>query len=168
MADLRRRRATRQSVEPPIVVRRSRIHGRGVFAARDMAEGERIIEYTGERISHAQADARCPDDEAAKKHHTFLFAVSDRVVIDAAKGGSDARYVNHSCDPNCEISIARGRVFIDAMVDIAAGEELFYDYWYETDESYSMADLRRIYPCRCGASACRGTLARPPSRRRKA
>ncbi len=152
---------------PPIVTRRSKIQGRGVFATRDIAEGERIVEYVGERISSEEADAKTPDDERAKRHHTFLFAVDDEVVIDGSNGGNDARFINHSCDPNCEVQIVRRRVYVHAIRDIAEGEELYYDYWYVTDESYTMEDLRRIYPCRCGAAKCRGTLARPTRRVKK-
>ena len=151
---------------PPIQVRRSRIQGRGVFATRDIAEGERIVEYTGERISHDEADALC-DDESMRRHHTFLFAVDDDVVIDGARGGNEARFINHSCDPNCESVIDGRRVYIHALRDIAAGEELFYDYWYVTDENYTLDDLRRIYPCRCERASCRGTLARPPRKRKR-
>jgi SET domain-containing protein len=152
---------------PPILVRRSRIQGRGVFATRDIAKGDRIIEYVGARLSHDEADAQCPDDEASARHHTFLFAVDDDVVIDGGQGGNDARFINHSCDPNCEVSILRQRVFIEALRDIASGEEILYDYWYMTDEAYTIEDLRRIYPCQCGADTCRGTLARPPKRPKK-
>jgi uncharacterized protein len=147
---------------PPVLVRRSRIQGRGVFATRDIHEGERIIEYLGTRISSEEADAQSPDDEASSRHHTFLFAVDDELVIDGSRGGNDARLINHSCDPNCEIVIVRRRIYIHALRAIRAGEELFYDYWYVTDSGYTLADLRRIYPCRCGAPSCRGTLARPP------
>jgi len=148
---------------PPILVRRSRIQGRGVFATRDIAQGDRIIEYTGARMTHEEADAQCPDDEASERHHTFLFAVDDELVIDGGRGGNDSRFINHSCEPNCEVDIVRRRVFVVALRDIAAGEEILYDYWYMTDEGYTVEDLRRIYPCRCGAASCRGTLARTPS-----
>ena len=151
-------------MNPDIVVRRSRIQGRGVFARRDIASGTRVVEYTGARISHDEADDRYPDDAANGKHHTFLFAVDDRLVIDATTGGNESRFINHSCDPNCEVVITRRRVFIDALRDIAKGDEILYDYWYMTDESYTLEDLRKIYPCRCGAPKCRGTLARPPRR----
>jgi uncharacterized protein len=154
-------------LNPDIIVRRSRIQGRGVFARRDIERGARVVEYTGERITHHQADERYPDDDANGKHHTFLFAVDDRLVIDAGTGGNEARFINHSCDPNCEVVITRRRVFIDALRDIAKGEEVLYDYWYMTDETYTLEDLRRIYPCRCGSPKCRGTLARPPRRRAK-
>jgi len=93
--------------------------------------------------------------------------VDDDVVIDGGKGGNDARFINHSCEPNCEVAIVRRRVFVEALRDIAAGEEIFYDYWYMTDDAYSLEDLCRIYPCRCGAPGCRGTLARPPKRPKK-
>jgi SET domain-containing protein len=155
-------------VAPPsaVVVRRSRIQGRGVFAREPIAPETRVLEYTGVRITSAEADAGANDDDPARRHHTFFFAVDDETVIDGSRGGSDACFINHSCDPNCEIVIARHRVYIHSVRDIAKGEELHYDYWYVTDESYTLADLRRIYPCRCGAAVCRGTLARPPRVRR--
>jgi SET domain-containing protein len=148
--------------DKPVLVRRSRVHGRGVFATRAIAEGERVIEYTGDRITHDQADAQCADDEAMARHHTFFFAVDDEIVVDGGRGGNESRYINHSCAPNCEVVISRRRIYIDALRDIRAGEELSYDYWYTTDDSYTEEDLRRIYPCRCGALKCRGYLARPP------
>ena len=151
----------------PVTVRRSRIQGKGVFAARDLREGERVLEYTGALISDSEADALC-DDESMRRHHTFLFAVDDELVIDGAMGGNEARFINHSCDPNCESIIAGRRVYIHALRRIPQGEELLYDYWYVTDETYTMDDLRRIYPCRCRAPNCRGTLARPPRRRKRA
>jgi SET domain-containing protein len=156
------------STVPAIVVRRSPIQGRGVFASRLIASGERVIEYLGDRITSAQADARCPDDEAFGRHHTFLFAIDDNLVIDGACRGNAARFINHSCDPNCEAIVFRKRVFIVALRDIPEDSELSYDYWYVTDESYGLGDLQRIYPCHCGARRCRGTLARPPPRRARA
>ena len=153
--------------DAPIVTRRSKIQGRGVFAARDLAEAERIVEYTGKRVSADEVDANAPDDAESQRHHTFFFMVDDAIVIDGSSGGNASRFINHSCDPNCEVVISRNRVYIHALRDIPAGEELSYDYWYTTDESYTLDDLRRIYPCRCGAARCRGTLARPPKRTRK-
>jgi SET domain-containing protein len=151
---------------PPVTVRRSRIQGKGVFAARDIARGERIIEYQGALLTHEETDALC-DDEAMRRHHTFLFAVDDKYVIDGGRGGNEARFINHSCEPNCESVVKGRRIFIHATRDISAGEEVLYDYWYITDESYTMDDLRRIYPCRCRSESCRGTLARPPRRRKR-
>ncbi len=150
---------------PPVEVRRSRIQGRGVFATRVIREGERIIEYTGALITNEEADAQC-DDESMRRHHTYLFGVDDRYTVDGARGGNEARFINHSCEPNCESVIVRRRIYIHALRDIEPGEELLYDYWYTTDDDYTLEDLRRIYPCRCRAPGCRGTLARPPRRRR--
>jgi SET domain-containing protein len=149
---------------PAFVVRRSPIQGRGVFAARDIAPGERIIEYTGDRISSARADAMSPDDGASPRHHTFLFAVDEKIVIDGGSNGNAARFINHSCSPNCEAVVSRRRVFIVASRRIRQHRELSYDYWYDTDASYGLDELRRLYPCRCGSRRCRGTLARPPRR----
>ena len=153
--------------DAPIISRRSKIQGRGVFATRDVPEGARIVEYTGKRISPDEADESSPDDATSRRHHTFFFMVDDAVVIDGSSGGNDSRFINHSCDPNCEVVIARSRVYIHALRDIPEGQELSYDYWYTTDESYTLEDLRRIYPCRCGSAKCRGTLALPPKRVRK-
>jgi len=157
--------AAAASIDNPVIVRRSRIHGRGVYATRPIAEGERIIEYVGARLTHAQSDAECADDEAMARHHTFFFALDDQIVIDGGRGGNESRFINHSCNPNCEVLISRRRIYIHALRDIEPGEELFYDYWYTTDDTYSEEDLRRIYPCRCGSARCRGYLARPPKRK---
>jgi SET domain-containing protein len=152
------RTSTPAAEEPIVVVRRSPIHGRGVYAARDIAKGEFIIEYLGERITSEEANDRY-DDERMRKHHTFLFAVNDRICIDARRGGNEARFINHSCEPNCDAEIERARIFIYAARAIRAGEELLYDYWYSTDSTYTEEELKRIYPCRCGSPKCRGTLA---------
>jgi uncharacterized protein len=152
---------------PPIVVRRSRLQGKGLFASRPIPNGERIIEYTGALLPNEEADAQC-DDESMRRHHTFLFGVDDEYTIDGAQGGNEARYINHSCDPSCESVIVGRRVYIHALRDIEPGEELTYDYWYTTDDGYTLEDLRRIYPCRCRSGICRGTLARPPRKRRRA
>lgn len=138
------------------VVRRSRIHGRGVFAARTIPKGTRIIEYTGRRISNAVADELYPDHGGAPTH-TFLFELDDDVVIDAREGGNAARWVNHSCDPNCEAVEEAGRIFIEAIRTIAAGEEFGYDYGIRLDEPPTPGEQRR-WPCFCGAANCRRTL----------
>ncbi|HLA91823.1 MAG TPA: SET domain-containing protein-lysine N-methyltransferase [Gemmatimonadaceae bacterium] len=153
---------------PPraFVVRRSRIAGRGAFAVRRIRKGERLIEYVGERLTHAEADARY-DDTAADDHHTFLFSVSRQTVIDAAVSGNDARFINHSCEPNCEAVIERSRVFIEAIRTICPGEELTYDYSLERDGTETEADEVTKYGCRCGSLECRRTLLRPLSRAEK-
>lgn len=151
-----------RSTRPFFVLRRSRIQGRGAFALRQIRKGTRIIEYIGERISHAEADRRY-DDTAMKRHHTFLFTVDRRTVIDAAVGGNDARFINHSCAPNCEAVIDGKRIFIEAIRTIRPGEELTYDYQYERDPDTGDED-ETLYPCRCGAATCRGTILAPRRR----
>lgn len=147
----------------PFVVRRSAIQGRGGFAVRDIRKGERIVEYGGERISWREADRRYEDDRMGR-HHTFLFAVTSRTVIDGAVQGNDARFINHACDPNCEAVDDGGRIFIEAMRNIAAGEELNYDYAYARDESTTEED-EKLYVCRCGSPKCRGSILEPLKRR---
>jgi SET domain-containing protein len=140
----------------PFEIRRSPIQGAGAFATMPIARGTRLIEYTGERLTPTEADARYPDDDL-ERHHTYLFAIDDDVVIDAAVDGNEARFINHSCEPNCDAVIDDGRIFIEAIRDIAAGEELAYDYAYVLVERHTPAAKRR-YPCSCGAPRCRGTI----------
>lgn len=143
----------------PFEVRRSHIQGLGGFAIAAIAAGTRIIEYAGERLSPAQAEARYPETGApdAARHHTYLFAIDDEVVIDAAVNGNDARFINHSCAPNCDAVIDDGRIWIDAIHDIEVGEELVYDYAFILPERHTPAAKKR-YPCHCGAITCRGTI----------
>ena len=143
----------------PFVVRRSSIHGRGAFATRPIPAGTRLVEYTGERLTPAQADARYPDPPpgSTEVHHTFLFAIDDDVVIDAAVGGNAARWINHSCDPNCDAVIEDGRIWIETIRDVEPGEELAYDYAYVLPERHTPAAKKR-FPCNCGAPSCRGTM----------
>jgi len=147
-------------------VRPSPIQGLGGFAARLIPRGTRVVEYAGERITHAEADARY-DDAGMRRHHTFLFTVDRDTVIDAAAGGGPARYLNHACEPNCAPVIEAGRVFITAIRDIPAGVELTYDYAY-TREGGADEDHPERYACRCGAARCRGTLLSPRLRRPRA
>jgi hypothetical protein len=139
-----------------LAMRRSAIHGRGVYARAPIPADTRIIEYRGERVSNAEADRRYPDDEAGT-HHTFLFAVDDDTMIDASFGGNLARWINHSCDPNCEAVEEDGRIYIESIRDIEAGEELAYDYNYILPERHT-PKLKKRFPCRCGAETCRGTI----------
>jgi SET domain-containing protein len=139
-------------------LRGSPIHGLGAFARADIPKRTRIIEYAGEKISNAEADRRY-DDAAMRRHHTFLFILNDRTCLDAAYEGNEARFINHSCDPNCEAVIERGHIWIDAVKAIPAGTELVYDYQYEDDAEYTEEDLR-FYACKCGAPNCRGTIVK--------
>ena len=139
-----------------IEVRDSGIQGRGVYAAAHIPRGTWIIEYTGERITHEEADRRY-DDETMDRHHTFLFTVDDEICIDAVKDGNEARFINHSCNPNCEAILSDGKIFIAALRNIKAGEELSYDYGYHLEDE-TMDEALRKYPCHCGAPNCRGTI----------
>jgi SET domain-containing protein len=153
---------------PPLVtsalieVRNSPVHGRGVFAVAPISKGARIIEYLGDRVSHKAADDRYEDHDESD-NHTFLFIVDKHTVIDAGVGGNDARYINHQCAGNCESVIEHRRVFIDATRDIAAGEELGYDYEIGREKD-DPPNVDEIYACRCGSPQCRGTMLWPPKR----
>src|SRR3954471_22903755 len=116
-------RKTARSRCPIVVVRGSEIHGKGVFATRPIAKGERIIEYKGKLITEAEADERYGDDDS---NHTFLFLLDNDMVIDAYRNGNSARWINHSCDPNCEPFEEGNRLYIHAIRDIEAGDELSY------------------------------------------
>jgi uncharacterized protein len=140
-------------------LRRSRIQGVGAFALQDIPKGTRVIEYTGEKITNAEADRRYDDESRMQRHHTFLFVLNLRTVIDAAHGGNESMYINHSCAPNCEAEIIRGRIWIEAIKNIPVGSELTYDYQYENDSDYTENDLR-FYACRCGSDKCRGTIVK--------
>jgi uncharacterized protein len=148
-----------------IVARKSAIHGNGVFALLPIAKGERVIEYKGKRRTHAAVDAG--DTGAADSGHTFLFTLNDDYVIDANFAGNTARWINHSCKPNCEAVLdenerdpRKSRVFIEATRAIKPGEELTYDYGITLDEPQT-ARLKKIWECRCGAPNCTGTMLKP-------
>ena len=141
----------------PYVVRNSSIHGRGVFARRTIRKGSRIIEYRGQRISLDEAERR-PDSDPSNSYHTSLFELHDGRVIDAGVRGNAARWINHSCAPNCvPIEDDDSRVYIEAKRTIRAGEELSYDYQLSVEGRMS-ARMKAGYACRCGAPRCRGTM----------
>jgi hypothetical protein len=149
-----------------VEVRRSSVHGRGVFALRRIRKGTRVIEYLGDRVSHREADRRY-DHKKVDDNHTFLFIVDRGVVIDAGNNGNEARYINHSCNPNCESVIEDRRVFIEAVCTIQPGEELNYDYQIGRDKD-DPPNVDEIFACRCGADHCRGTMLWPPKRKPRA
>ncbi len=149
----------KEEPNPYLEIRESAIQGKGAFATRNIRKGTRLIEYLGQRISWRTADKRY-DDEKMGRHHTFLFTVDDRICIDGAVNGNDARFLNHSCDGNCEAITDRKRIFIEARRNIRAGEELLYDYQYERTEDHTEED-EKFYACRCGSPNCRGTILAP-------
>jgi uncharacterized protein len=160
----------RKKRPPPIIaaradmirVRRSRVHGHGVFARRRIRKGTRIIEYLGDRVSHKEADRRY-EGKTTADNHTFLFIVDRGVVIDASHKGNAARFINHGCDPNCESVIEDRRVFIEAVRTIAPGEELNYDYQIGRAKD-DPPDVDEVFACRCGTAKCRGTMLWPAKR----
>lgn len=149
--------------QPRVVVRRSPIHGRGVFANQDLPAGMTLMQYRGERITSAEAFRRYGDNSGLGE--TYLFAVNAHWLIDGQVGGNSARFVNHSCNPNCEAVIwvdlhgdeRKDRVFFVTTRSIRKGEELTFDYALEFSHALS-DDERARWRCACGARNCRGTL----------
>jgi SET domain-containing protein len=138
-------------------VRHSGIHGRGVFATQTIRKGAVILEYKGRRASWDEAMRR-PDSDPGDAAHTFLFELDDGRVIDARVRGNAARWINHSCAPNCAtFEDDDGRVFIEAKRTIRAGEELCYDYRLSVDGRLNKRE-RAQYACHCGTDKCRGSL----------
>lgn len=146
----------------PWQVRNSPRHGRGVFAVATIAAGTHVIEYTGELISEAEGERRYPTaaEGDEEPEHTYLLTLDTERVIDANVGGNEARFINHSCEPNCEPIAFGDQMWIVAVRDIAPGEELAYDYAIELDEPHTPARKRR-FPCACEAKRCRGSILKP-------
>lgn len=144
------------STNPYVLKKRSGIHGFGLFAKTDISQGTKIIEYVGEKITKAESDRRGPKlVEYAKNHHelgaVYIFELNQRYDIDGHVDYNAAKFINHSCDPNCEAEIIRGHIWIRALRDLKKGEELFYNYGYSLD---TFED----HPCRCGTDRCVGFI----------
>ncbi len=151
----------------PYSVRNSPIHGRGVFATRTIRKGSKVIEYRGDRTTWDAALERPPSDPD-NPHHTFFFETSDGGIIDANIRGNAARWINHSCDANCQsFEYDDGRVFIEARRTIRKGEEITYDYRLSL-EGRLTKQVRADYACLCGAAKCRGLLLVEPKKKKKA
>jgi SET domain-containing protein len=155
-----------------IEARQSEIHGNGVFATAPLKKGERVIRYKGLLRKHDEVDRIYAEEE--ETGHTFLFTLNDKYVIDANVDGNDARWINHSCDPNCEAAHLahdggkkrKDRIYIEAMRDIAAGEELTYNYGIVLGEPHT-AELKKLWACLCGSPKCTGTMLQPKKRKAK-
>ena len=161
--------ATSRRVATPaasrLIVRRSGVHGKGVYATAPIRKGTRIIEYTGEHLPWKEA-MDLPAHDPHDPYHTFYFSLDNGDVIDAGKGGNDSRWINHSCDPNCETTETNDdRIFIYALRSIHPGEELFYDYRIVPAERRTKA-LEKKFACRCGSASCRGTMLEPKPAKR--
>lgn len=155
-----------------ITLRRSPIHGNGVFALTDIPKGTELLEYRGRLMTHAAIDrkyAKVPDNG-----HTFLFTLNDEYVLDANVGGNIARWINHSCKPNCQAVIEenedgdkrKDRVLIETIRPLRAGDELTYDYGIDVGERIT-PKLKQLWACRCGARNCIGTMLKPKRSRRR-
>jgi len=153
------RRPSTSSGGRRIQIRRSAVHGKGVYAVQDIEPGQTLVEYTGQVIDWPEALRRHPHDPQ-NPEHTFYFQLDGGQVIDALYGGNTSRWINHACEPNCEADERDGRVFIKSLRAIAAGEELFYDYGLTIDERYT-PKVKKRYACYCGAANCRGTMLGP-------
>ena len=148
------------------VARRSPIHGNGVFATAPIARGEEIIEYKGKLLTPDEADALYGD--GGETGHTFLFTLNEKYVIDANQRGNTARWINHSCAPNCRAVVEesasgdprRDKVKIEAIRHIKPGDELTYDYGIVLDVPHT-ARLKKLWQCLCGSPECTGTLLKP-------
>jgi len=124
---------------------RSAIHGVGGFAKADIAAGTRVIEYTGERITKGESLRRC------ELNNEYIFSLNDAHDLDGNVPWNPARFLNHSCEPNCEVEPDVGRVWIVARRNIRAGEEITFNYGYDLEDY-------RKYPCRCGSADCVGYI----------
>jgi len=157
---MKKRIAPKTVAKSHIAVKNSEIHGRGVFVKKDIPKGAAVIEYIGERISWKEALRRHPHDPE-QPNHTFYFSLEDGRVIDANVGGNAARWINHSCKPNCEadeiVVDGESRVFIFARRKLLPGEELFYDYSLNLDGKLTKKE-KKDYACYCGSKKCRGTM----------
>jgi SET domain-containing protein len=146
----------RRRIRPPFAKRRSKIHGLGVFATRRIRAGRILIAYLGQVRTAAEVRALYMDDEADDPH-TFLFQLGGGRCVDAGVGGNDARFINHSCDPNCEPELSDGVIWIRAIRNIQPGVELTYDYSLQIEKRASPSRRSR-YPCHCGTARCRRTM----------
>lgn len=152
-----------------VTVKRSPIHGNGVFASKDLPAGTRVIQYKGKRRTHDEADELAQGDPDSG--HTFLFTLNEDYIIDANKKGNAARWINHSCDPNCEAVIEenengkkkKDRIYIETIKPISKGTELTYDYGITLEERHTKR-LKDIWACKCGEPDCSGTMLKSKDR----
>ena len=139
-------------------VKKSKIHANGVFATKSIKKNTKIIEYIGEKVTRSEGDKRSAKRikaylNSAKDGSVYIFELNSRYDIDGSPLYNKARYINHSCSPNCEVEITKDRIWIVAIRAIKKGEELSYDYGYEFDKS----DFRD-HVCKCGSKKCIGFI----------
>ena len=139
-------------------VEKSKVHGSGVFATKKIKKNTKIIEYIGEKITKKEGDKRSANRikrylNSSKTGSVYIFELNKEYDIDGSPYYNKARYINHSCEPNCEVEIVDDKIWISSIVDIKKGEELSYDYGYEFDQ-----DDFRDHICKCGARNCVGYI----------
>jgi len=147
-----------------IILKKSQIHHKGVFAAKDIPKGTKVIEYVGEKISKKESDIRAEIAlEKAKKNKNkgavYIFTLNKRYDIDGDVPYNTAKYINHSCDPNCETEIIKGHIWIIAIKNIKKGEEISYDYGYDFEN-------HKEHPCKCGSKNCVGYIVAKEHRKK--
>ncbi len=144
-------------------VRVSDIHGRGLYATKDIEEGTDIIQYVGEKITKKESTRRALEwEEKARETGdglVYIFELDDKYDIDGRLGDNPARYMNNSCDGNCEAVNCEGEIWITAIKDIKKGDELVYDYGYDMEHFMD-------HPCRCGSDNCIGYIVREDQRKK--
>ena len=138
------------------LTKKSKIHGMGIYASKDIPKNTKIIEYIGEKISKKEGDIR--SEKRIKKYlnskktgSVYIFELNSKYDIDGSKRYNKARYINHSCDPNCEVDIKDGEIWISSIKKIKKGDELSYDYGYAFDK-----DDYKDHVCKCGSKFCIG------------
>ena len=135
--------------------KKSGINNLGLFAKTDIKKGEKVIEYKGRKFTHKQVEE---NDRFDNSKAIYLFTLNERYVLDGDTKTNTAKYINHSCNPNCEVDIINGKIWIIAIKDIKKGDELSYDYGFGYD-----ADFRQ-FPCKCGSKNCCGYIVRDDQR----
>ena len=139
-------------------VKKSKVHGSGVFATKDIKRNTRIIEYIGEKVLRSEGDKRSAKRIKDHLHSeetgsVYIFELNSKYDIDGSPEYNKARYINHSCNPNCEVDIVDGKIWISSIKRISKGQELSYDYGYEFD-----VDDYKDHICKCGAINCIGYI----------
>jgi len=135
--------------------KKSKINNLGLFAGRDFKKGKKVIEYKGKKYTHKQVEE---DDRYDNSKAIYLFILNKKLVLDGDIRLNIAKYINHSCNPNCEVDIIKGKIWILAIQDIKIGDELSYDYGFGYDKDYKQ------FRCKCGSKNCCGYIVRDDQR----
>ena len=139
-------------------VKKSIIHGHGIVATKNIKKGTKIIEYVGEKVTRAEGNRRSENRikkylNSSKTGSVYIFELNSKFDIDGSFSYNKARYINHSCNPNCEVDIIKDQIWISSIKNIKKGEELNYDYGYEFDK-----DDYKDHKCKCGSKICIGFI----------